>query len=186
MMTVLNSVRIAHSRKRVFIFSGIKKLSSGTLTSTLEEGVLMDLLYIYNVTGSQILILDYQFPFAFTHLVIDIVSDFIFIIMLSFNDFLENRQMSIIPLNIVQQKFERSYITINNSTQARLHVADYLHDTELTGIIYQNSSFPNKSDASDIMLVYNMTYCRWTDTVNLVTDASVNNFAFSKEGYSNP
>ncbi|CAG8593081.1 19848_t:CDS:2 [Cetraspora pellucida] len=69
MMTVLNSVGIARSRERVFIFGDIEKLH--TVNPIQEEGLLMDLLYIYNITESQILLPGYQLSFAFTHSVTD-------------------------------------------------------------------------------------------------------------------
>ncbi|CAG8744308.1 7868_t:CDS:2 [Cetraspora pellucida] len=162
-MTVLNSVGIAHSRERVFIFGGIDKLN--TNTSIKVEGVPMYLSYIYNVTGSQILIPGYQLLFAFAHSVVGVVGDYMFIIVLSFNDYLENRQMT------------------------RLHAAGVQppgSDVVLIygGVTYQNSSSPNIGNTSNMMLVYNMTLCSWTDIINLVTDASANNFAFIDENYS--
>ncbi|CAG8705367.1 17987_t:CDS:1, partial [Racocetra persica] len=96
--SILNSVGIAHSKERVFIFSSIETFNK--INPTLKKGVSTNLLYIYNIIVSQIITLDYQLTFAFTHSVVDVVGDSMFIIVLSYNDFLENRQMSIIPLNI--------------------------------------------------------------------------------------
>ncbi|CAG8593097.1 19849_t:CDS:2 [Cetraspora pellucida] len=145
------------------------------ISSNLGEGTPMDLSYIYNVTESQILSSGYQLPFAFTHSVVDVVDDSIFIIVLSFNDYLENRQMSIIPLHIAQQKCELSFSTTDNLTQAQLRVA---------GVQPPGSNVILTDNTSDMMLVYNMTLRLWTDTVNLVTDASTNNFAFIEANYS--
>ncbi|CAG8646038.1 8539_t:CDS:2, partial [Racocetra fulgida] len=196
MTTVLNSVGIARSRERVFIFGGIDKVNIPS--TTVGEGVPMNLSYIYDITKSQILKPDYQLPFAFTHSVVGVVGDFMYIVVFSYNDFLENRQMSIIPLNLAQLKFETSFETSSNSTKARLRAAgvqppgsDVILVKEILALFYvcvtyQNSSLPDTGITSDTMLVYNMTLRSWTDTVNLVTDASAYHFAFPKENLSQP
>ncbi|CAG8798852.1 16572_t:CDS:2, partial [Racocetra fulgida] len=106
--------------ERVFIFGGIERFK---YDPTLGEGVPMNLSYIYNITESQILIPDYQLPYAFTHSVVGVVDDSMFIIVLSYNDFLEDRQMSIIPLNIARLKFETPFEASSNLTKARLRGA---------------------------------------------------------------
>ncbi|CAG8522562.1 14765_t:CDS:2 [Dentiscutata erythropus] len=178
---ILNCVGIARSREGVFIFGGVDKdipiIEKG-------EGASSGLSYIYNITESRIVQPSYQLPFNFTHSVVGVIGDFMHIIVLSYNDYLEDKQISIIPFNFARFKFESPVVTSTNLTKARLRAAGVQppgSDVVLIygGVIYQNSSAPETGITLDTMLVYNMTLRSWTDTVNLVTDASAYNFEFS-------
>ncbi|CAG8722687.1 5866_t:CDS:2 [Dentiscutata erythropus] len=158
---ILNCVGIARSRDGVFVFGGIDRD-----TPIIENGE--------NREGAPL-------PFNFTHSVVGVIGDFMHIIVLSYNDYLEDNQISIIPLNFARFKFESPVVTSTNLTETRFRAAGVQpsgSDVVLIygGIIYQNSSAPETGTTLDTMLVYNMTLRSWTDTVNLVTDVSVYNF----------
>ncbi|CAG8768911.1 24032_t:CDS:2, partial [Dentiscutata erythropus] len=181
---ILNCVGIARSRDGVFIFGGIDKYIPIIENGEYREGAPSDLSYIYNITESRIIQPRYQLPFNFTHSVVGVIGDFMHIIVLSYNDYLEDKQISIIPFNFARFKFESPVVTSTNLTMTRLRTAGVQppgSDVVLIygGIIYQNSSAPETGTILDTMLVYNMTLRSWTDTVNLVTDASAYNFDFS-------
>ncbi|CAG8678816.1 10636_t:CDS:2 [Dentiscutata heterogama] len=111
-----------------------------------------------------------------------VIGNFMHIIVLSYNDYLEDKQISIIPFNFARFKFESPVVTSTNLTKTRFRAAGVQpsgSDVIYGGIIYQNSSAPETGTTLDTMLVYNMTLRSWTDTVNLVTDASAYNFDFS-------
>ncbi|CAG8818060.1 14708_t:CDS:1, partial [Dentiscutata erythropus] len=117
---ILNCVGIARSRECVFIFGGIDRIF---YVAPRFEGAPSDLSYIYNITESRIIQPSYQLPFNFTHSVVGVIGDFMHIIVLSYNDYLEDNQISIIPFNFARFKFESPVVTSTNLTKTRLRAA---------------------------------------------------------------